>query len=230
MTAVNAIGQAVRRSAGILREEGLRAFWFKLLGETVYRRMLVIEHRFDTVLAPQQDWRNDPQTGPVPAGLDVTVLAPQDVAQYLAFHDYASRDVVLRRLQQGHTCFLVRESGRIIHAAWTATGQADIGYLRCRVRLADDAIYIYEVYTSPDARGRSISSARSRWIAARYRQQGFSRFTAVVWPENAAVIRSLQKAGYRIIGKAGYAGAGRWRRHFFRCDEADPPMELLEGA
>src|SRR3954466_2294278 len=35
-----------RRAAEVLRQEGLRSLWFKLLGETVYRRAVLMERLF----------------------------------------------------------------------------------------------------------------------------------------------------------------------------------------
>ena len=44
-------GNVIRRALLTLRDEGLRSFWFKLLGECGYRRLLLLERALDQPIA-----------------------------------------------------------------------------------------------------------------------------------------------------------------------------------
>jgi ubiquinone/menaquinone biosynthesis C-methylase UbiE/ribosomal protein S18 acetylase RimI-like enzyme len=203
-----------RRGWEILRKEGLRSLWFKFLGETIYRRMDLIEKKVSPA-----------STRPGFAdGQEISFLTPGEVDEFLAFRAYIDHDTVLERLASGQICFLVREHGQIIHNTWVATGRLRIDYLDCEIKVANNTLYVFEAYTSPDFRGRSISSIRSFALEKYCHEQGYKRLLAVVWPENPAVYRSLEKAGYTIVGRAGYRGAGRFRRHFCRYQGEHPPF------
>lgn len=216
-TADKGLQAAIRRSQGILRTEGLRAFWFKLLGETVYRRMDLIEKSFSSE-----------STYPVSAdGLDVSLLAPSEVDELLEFRNYAGRDETLERLERGYLCFVVRDQGQIIHNAWVATGRVRIDYLACEFEIARDSLYIFEVYTAPQHRGRSVSSVRFQFLEQYGLKQGYKRVIAIVWPENPPVYRAFEKAGYSIVGRAGYVGASRFRKYFCHHTGVDQPIKLV---
>lgn len=211
--------RSLRRALEVLRQEGPRSLWFKFLGETVYRRMDLIERELDAQAGPPADTR----------GLEFGLLAATDVDEFLAFRDYAGRDLVLERLTRGERCFLLRDRGRIVHCCWTATGRSHIDYLGCDIRLANGAVYVYEAYTAPEARGRSASSLRSSLMEQHYAEHGYHRLVAVIWPENRPVYRSMEKAGYRVTGRIGFRGPGRWRRHFFRYRGGNAPLALVGG-
>jgi SAM-dependent methyltransferase len=209
--------RSLQRAAEILRQEGLRSLWFKLLGETVYRRLDLVSR--DIPLQPvHRQPASDLQFGFLQAG---------EVAEFLRFRDYADRETVLDRLRQGQHCFLVRDRGAIVHCCWAATGAARIDYLDCSVRLADDVVYVYEAYTGHGNRGRSLSSLRSFVLEDFFRRRGLRRLLGVVWPENPSIYRSMEKAGYRVIGRMGYVGMGRLRRHFLRHEGGEPPLRIV---
>lgn len=205
------------RSLEILRTEGPRALWFKFLGEIVYRRLDVIERRVDPAAGSP-----DPGTG-----LVISLLQPAGIDEFLAFRSFVDRDTVRTRLGRGQVCFLVRANGRIVHNVWVATGRVTIDYLDCDIQVADDTLYVFEAYTAPEFRGRSISSIRSRALEKYCAAHGFTRLLAAVLPENPPVYRSFAKAGYVMSGRTGYLGFGRFKRHFCRYRGDDPPFRLL---
>lgn len=210
----------LRRAIQIFRDEGLRSLWFKFLGETVYRRMDLIERDITPVPASAG-----------PAGhLQVSLLSPAEVDEFMDFRDYADRNTVLQRLARGERCFLVRDQGAIVHCCWTVTARTTIDYLACKVRLASGVVYVYEAYTAQGYRGRSVSSMRSAAMLDYFSARGYRRLLAVVWPENLPVYRSLEKAGYSVVGRIGYLGRGRYRRYFQRYAGNEPPLQLLNAS
>jgi len=217
-SAVKPIKAVFARSWEILQAEGLRSLWFKFLGETLYRRMDVIEKQVAPV-----------PTGPGFAeGLEISLMVPAEVDEFLEFRAYISRDTAFERLKRGQLCFLVRENGQIIHNTWVATGRLRIDYLNCEILVDSNTLYVFEAYTGPEYRGRSISSMRSFAMEKYCSGHGYTRLLAAVLPENRSVYRSLQKAGYAIVGRIGYRGFGRSRRHFCRYHGGDPPFRLLD--
>jgi GNAT superfamily N-acetyltransferase len=211
------ITASFRRAREILRDEGVRSLWIKFLGETVYRRLLLIEKEIQPPVLPS----------PEKPELECCRLSMDDVDEYYAFRAYVDRGTIYGRIEQGESCFVVRRRGLIIHACWTATGRTAINYLKCDVQLARDVVYVYEVFTSPQFRGHSISSWRSREMEKYYLANGYRRLLAAVAPENNAVFRSSEKVGYAVAGKMGYWGLGRLRRYFCHFRGGDSPLVLL---
>jgi GNAT superfamily N-acetyltransferase len=204
----------VRRAAETIRREGLGGAWFTLLARTLYRRMLLIEHRLD---APPVSL-----TATVPVSIER--LAAADVDAYLRFRPDADRAEIARRLRDGQVCFVARHDGRIVSAAWGATGRASIEYLALELPLAPDEAYLYDSFTLPEHRGRNIPAVRGIHEADHFRQAGYERLLAAVLPESTPALRHARKAGWVPIGRMGYLGIGPWRRRFLRMRPgARPP-------
>jgi len=202
----------VQRAVGVLQTEGLRSLWFKALGETVYRRAVVLERSLDEA-TPQ-----------VAARLPVAFgrLQETEVDEYAAFRPETDPAEVRRRLQAGQMCFVARHEGKIIHACWVATGRARIDYLAREIALAPDEVYPYESFTAPAYRGQNVAAARSAYMQPVLRQAGYHRAVAVVVPENQVAFRPIEKAGYRRVGVLRTVWLGPWRRDFGRLGRADP--------
>ena len=193
-----------RRALEILRREGMRALWFRGLGQTMYRRAVVLVLPLDQPVVRAT------------ARADVVVerLTQADVDEYATFRPDTAASEAHRRLAAGHLCFVARHDGRIVHACWAATGSAWVEYLRRDLVLPERAVYHYDSYTTPAFRGRNISAVRVSEAARHFRASGYDRVIAIVVPENRTAFRPLEKAGYRRVGTIGYVGLGRWRCHF----------------
>jgi len=211
------ITASFRRAGEILRNEGVRSLWIKFLGETIYRRLLLIEKEIHALAL----------AGPENLELEFRLLSKEEVDEYYDFRAYVDRDTIAGRLEQGNFCFVVRCEGVIIHGCWAATGRTAIDYLKCDVQLARDVVYVYEVFTSPQFRGHSISAWRSCEMEKYCLANGYRRLLAAVSPENHAVFRSIEKVGYAVAGKMGYWGFGRFRRYFCHNREDNTPLVLL---
>jgi RimJ/RimL family protein N-acetyltransferase len=196
--------QTPRRAWEILRKEGFRSLWFHILGETFYRRVVLFER---------------PLSDPIPSAsaatpVEISLLKPSDVDEYVAFHPGLDAAKVRDRLDHGGKCFISRHQGSIVNACWTAEGSVWIDYLECSIQLAPDEAYVYNNYTDPRFRGRNISAVRAAVMLRHFRELGYRRLVAVVVPENKAAFRSPDKAGYRPIGLIGYIKIGPWRHDF----------------
>lgn len=66
-------GRIRRRARDVLREQGVRSLWFKVLGKTVYRRTVVFERTLDTL----------PVASLPPDAIDIGQLAHTEIDAYL---------------------------------------------------------------------------------------------------------------------------------------------------
>lgn len=206
-----------RRARQVLREEGLKSLWFKLLGETVYRRLLVIERVLEG-----NDREGDETTG------RMSLLGAADLPRYAAFRPEADLEELQRRLDRGECCFIMEVGGEIAHACWIANKSTRIDYLDCDVELPSDACYAYEAYTHPAFRGCGLAGARVRRMEPELMRMGYRRTLAVVGPENHRAIYFNTAAGNEVVGRIGYYQIGPWRRYFSKPDPGRESAALLD--
>jgi hypothetical protein len=123
-----------------------------------------------------------------------------------------------RRLERGERCWTARSDGRIVSARWIVTDvdAVEIPYLGHRLELTPGQAYVYETFTAPDHRGRSVSGAAGSRLARVLADEGYRSMLAVVWPGETAIVRANVKAGYEPIGTIHSLGIGRRRRTFRR--------------
>jgi len=173
----------------------------RALAATIYRRVVVMERRLDDTL-PEVAAR-------VPAR--VALLTLGDLEPYARLRPDAEATTARQRLAQGHQCFAVWHERQIVHAGWAATRDAWVDYLSCTFPLGAGDVYQFDSFTVPAFRGLDLAGARIAWMARHLRASGFRRLFAVVWPENRAGFRPLEKMGYRRCGWLRVVGLGRWR-------------------
>jgi GNAT superfamily N-acetyltransferase len=195
-----------QRAVEIWRHEGLKHLWFKGLGETVYRRAVLVERRLDASLAEIT----------ADAATSIEILSEDEVDDYVDLRPETSLTEIGSRLERNHVCFVARHEGRIVSAAWLATGRVWIDYLACGMELAPDEAYLYESFTAPAFRGRNIPTVRGAYEARYFRDAGYRRLVAVIMPENKPALRHSEKAGWHVFGMIGYVKLGPWRRDFYR--------------
>jgi len=194
------------RAMRVLHDEGLRNFWFKLIGELGYRRMLVVAHRLEEPmreLVPRLAVRTD-------------LLAKNDVDAYLAFRPESDRAGLINRLDSGQLCFVAWHEGQIVSACWTAVRPTHIPFLDCDCELADGDAYVYEKFTSEAYRGQHLAHA-VRMHQLRYlRNAGYRRMIGAIVPENKRAVLESHRGGSRPVGLMGRIKIGPWQRHFRR--------------
>ena len=206
----------LKRAKEVLHEEGLRSLWFKILGETVYRRVVLLECPLDEPIAEV--------TSSLPVVIDL--LRDTELDEYIALRPEADPSKIQRRLAAGQRCFVARYEGRMVYASWTATGRALIDYLATEIPLAPDEVYSYEALTSPHVRGLNIAPALYSRIMRHFRDAGYRRVVKAIMPENIPAFRANEKVAARPFGVMGYVKVGLWRRDFCRVRRGSlPPGE-----
>jgi L-amino acid N-acyltransferase YncA len=213
------MGSPVGRAIRVLRDEGLRSFWFKLLAEVGYRRVLLLERPLEKPIP-------DVKPG-VPVTIDL--LKGTEVDEYLAFRTEVDPSIVEGWLDAGNQCFVARYEGQIVSASWAAVHWAVwIYYLACEIRLERDEVYVYGSFTSPDFRGKSISPAIRAEMMRRFRAVGYRRMVLWIEPENKSSLRTVWKVGFRPFATMGFVKVGPWRRDFYRTNEREEGSNFLK--
>lgn len=205
-----------RRAREVLREEGLRSLWFKVLGETIYRRVLLLERILEDV-----ETEENASTG------RLSLLKAVGLPRYATFRPGSNLEALRHRLGRGESCFVMEVGGQIAHACWIAARRTRIDYLECEVDLPSDTCYAYNAYTYPALRGRGIAGARVRRMEPELIRMGYRRAMAVVGPENYRAIYFNTAAGYQIVGVMGYYQFGPWRRYFCKGKPGSESASLL---
>ncbi len=198
------VRSALLRAVAVLREKGLKSLWFKLLGETVYRRVVLLERILDEPIHPI--------TSRIP--VTIKLMERSDVDEYCAFHLDADRSDIQQRLDSGHWCFTARHQGRIVHACWAASQVLWFDYLSREMLLASDEAFVYDSYTDPSYRGLNIAGVRRLEMICFFHGAGFRRLLGAVIPENQPAVRTIQKSEYRPIGTLGFFRIGPIRQDF----------------
>jgi len=118
----------VRARVPRVSEEGwIAAILFKVLGETVYRRMIVMECSLDEpVDAPRA--RVD---------VEVDLLDMAAAADYRRLRPETPDDEIRRRLDAGHWCAVARIEGRALSVCWVAPRGGRVDYLDRDLPLGD---------------------------------------------------------------------------------------------
>jgi len=212
------VRKIVRRAGEVLREEGLRSLWFKVLGETVYRRLTLVEYSLPI----------NKVAAKIPVEIDV--LTADGLADYLRFRPDSDSDRIAARIREGQQCWIARYQGRIVHACWLARHRAWVDYLSCGIELAPGSAYSYEAFTDPEFRGQAIYPFAKSVMIQDLAKQGYHRIVAGLMPENRPAFGSIRKVGYRLIGVMGYYRLGPLRRCFCRYSEEGevPPLRILQ--
>jgi GNAT superfamily N-acetyltransferase len=197
-------GNAFRRAVLTLRGEGARSFWFKLLAQVGYRRLMLLEWHLDR---PVQEFSPS-------LAVEVAQLAETELDEYLEFRPDTARGDASARLQAGQMCFVARHDRLIVAADWITLVPIRLSYLGCPLDMSPGDVHIYDKVTLPAYRGHGISNAL-RVHHLRYLQRaGYRRAVVAVLPENASSLRDILKGGYRPCGMIGRIKLGRWQWHF----------------
>ena len=189
----------------VAREEGARALVTKTLGETVYRRLDLVERGLQEDLPPS---REAPELSY--SWLDETGL---DAYERLRA---GSGEQAAARLADGHRCFATWLGDRLVAVRWVATGAPLVEYLGIRLPLAAGEVYHYDTFTDPTLRRRGISAATQGQLFRVLRGEGYVRAVRAVLPENRAAVRDAAATGFEACGKMGFVQLGRRRREFIR--------------
>ena len=102
------------------------------------------------------------------------------------------------RVARGDRCFAGTTGGRIVFRMWLCTDAVFIAHRSPRLAAYGRAGYVYDSYTDPAWRGRSIRGAALHWVANRM-SDSLDYLVLSVLPTNLASVRAARKAGFRAV-------------------------------
>lgn len=185
-----------------------------VLAATAYRRLVLFELGVEGYGEDQS---------PVP-GIAVEQLDETGAEEYRTLRPDTSLEEFRDRLAAGDWCLVTRREGRIVRALWVSRGTARSPYLRCELPLADDEVYIHDMFTARDGRGRDLGRAVRGVLGRRLREEGYRALLALVLLENRPAVGMVRKQGYRPVALVATLTIGS-RRWIFRR----PPPRSLRG-
>ena len=206
------VGTVWRRAREVLGKEGARSLFMRTLGETIYRRMIVMERPFN------------PPISPVPARIPVEFapLELHEIEEYLESRPDADRDETITRLKRRHVCYVARHKGRIVTSCRIATERAWIDYLGAWIRVASSVGYLYELYTPPEYRGQNVGRAMFPEIFRYFGEVASPCVLAAFNPENRIQL-VFSRLGFRPVATIGVVAIGPWRRLLRRTPPGEQP-------
>lgn len=194
------------------------------LAKTLLTKVTTSVHRRALFMAKPIDGR---ARVPEPAlRVEIGRLEPHDLAAYGRFRPRQSPRSIRRRIERGNVCYAAWHRGRIVHAAWAATGRARVSYLDRDLLLGEDDVYMFDSFTLPAYRRKALTATREALLLARFAERGYRRAVGVVAVENDAGRGWSRSLGYRPLGLYGYRRLGPFSRHWRRSfdGEAIPPL------
>ncbi|MBI3798738.1 MAG: hypothetical protein HY268_17450 [Deltaproteobacteria bacterium] len=198
------------RASEVLRQEGIRSLWFKLLGDTVYRRLLLVERPLREPILEVK--------ARVP--IEISLLQKSEIAEYREFRAGTDVAEVQSQLDAEDRCVVARHQGRLVAANWATTNHVWLDYLSCEFRLAIDEVYSYDAFAASAFRGQNLLPTLDAEQLHHFCAAGYRRMVSTSLPENRASLRVGAKSGYRPYGLIGYVKIGPWKWHFCRVGNA----------
>jgi predicted GNAT family acetyltransferase len=102
------------------------------------------------------------------------------------------------RLARGDRCYAGSVAGRVVFRMWVSTNNEFIRRRSEKLGRLERAAYVYDSFTEPDWRGRSIRGASLTWLAG-VMASDVDRLVLSVDADNLPSIRAARKAGFREI-------------------------------
>ena len=190
----------------LVRSEGFRGVWPRLLGRLLYRRVIVAA----------ADMRNEYLVPPCTVDMTVKKLTLADIDAYVAFAPNADARTVERRLAAGSRIYAAWSGGRIVGAGWLDVGNAMFDAVGASIPIGSKVVYARGSYTVPELRGRNIATVGYVTALQLLREEGFERAVGFVLPEARSSHGPVAKAGLERVGSLGWFGIGPFRIYFFR--------------
>jgi GNAT superfamily N-acetyltransferase len=147
---------------------------------------------------PTPELRHDP-------GLVLRVAAPADAPEYAREIGTDAAATFRHRLTPTTSCFLVHGPDGLLHASWVTTGAAWTREIDAYLVPPPGDAYVYESFTTPEARGRGVYPFALAGICDWAQARGIGRVWVAVEEGNAPSLKAIRKAGFEPAYTMRYA-------------------------
>jgi len=153
---------------------------------------------------------------PPPAGFHFGFAGKEDLDSLLALRKrYYKREMLERRLDLGHMCFLGWNGKDLVHIRWLFSGTIYVPYLRRKIVPGPDEVYQDESYTAPSFRRQNIYVGGGRQLRIWLLERGFNRLTVATASWNTPARQAVLKSGMTEFASFGYWQGPGTRRFFW---------------
>lgn len=124
------------------------------------------------------------------------VLDPTDaaaIAEMATFDHWRTAEIVRRRLERGHLCVLLKNSGRLAAFAWADLN--DVNDVTSTFVLGPGEAYLYDAFVAPRFRGRGLAVFMRTESYKHLRRMGRDTFFCICEYFNTPAIKFKNKLG-----------------------------------
>ncbi len=107
-----------------------------------------------------------------------------------------STDLLLNRFKYGDTCFLAKGEDKYLGILWGHRGDCYIRGIGKRLNLKQNEVYLYGIYTLPEARHKNVFNTLKYSFFKYYSERGINKYCALVAPNNNIMRTALKKVGF----------------------------------
>lgn len=114
------------------------------------------------------------------------------------------------RLEAGDRCYAIpNEAGEVVSLVWVASGRTVYVYeLGDSIWVPEDAAYLYDAFTFPEARGRHLIAQITKGVVNDLKDSSIRRCEVWISRNNGASLRAFGRVGFEVYGAWRVAGLG----------------------
>jgi hypothetical protein len=105
-------------------------------------------------------------------------------------------NIIIERFKHGDICFLAKENDKYLGILWGHTGDCYIRGVGKRLNLKQNEVYLYGIYTLPEARRKNVFNTLKYSFFKYYSERCVNKYYALVAPRNHIMITTLKKVGF----------------------------------
>ncbi len=184
------------KAVGLLREKGPARVPLVLLRLATSRVV-----RFGRVVFFVRELDGQWNAPDAPAGIAVRLGSPSELARLVSARppEAGLADRFAQRFHRGDLCIVAVEAdGAVARSSWVATTPTWIPELDMDIVLRPGEAYLYDGYTTPDARRRGIDGAVRCFVFDMLRAAGFTRVYSYCRGDNAPALRAANRWQTRL--------------------------------
>lgn len=100
------------------------------------------------------------------------------------------------RFAHGDLCFVAHDGAKYLGMMWGHRGDCYVRGAGRRMDLDQNGVYLYGIYTNPEARRMNVFNNLKDAFFRYYLAQGMDHFCALVHPDNHVMINALERIGF----------------------------------
>ena len=126
------------------------------------------------------------------------LVSASDVRSSARYADgWYTRDAALARLEDGTQLFALHRGGLDLCFEWAGRGIVENQWMRLRMRLPEDVVYLHALYTPPHMRGQGLALRTVSGIIQHCKRAGDRWVFVGVEPGNTTSLRLHRRLGFR---------------------------------